>query len=84
MRCQGFSTRFRKRKNKNQPYNENNKRGILVIREDGNKFFIGGDLAETSEIELLEDVEKNPHIARSLAALAMYLSARAQFNSVVG
>ncbi|MEN3053082.1 MAG: type I-A CRISPR-associated protein Csa5 [Candidatus Methanosuratincola petrocarbonis] len=75
----------KEKEQKIRPYNENNKRGILVIREDGNKFFIGGDLAETSEIELfLEDVEKNPHIARSLAALAMYLSARAQFNSVVG
>lgn len=73
----------KEKEQKIRPYNENNKRGILVIREDGN-FFINGDLAETSEIELfLEDVEKNPHIARSLASLAMYLSARAQFNREV-
>ncbi|MEJ5292438.1 MAG: type I-A CRISPR-associated protein Csa5 [Candidatus Methanosuratincola sp.] len=66
-------------------YSENERHGILVIREEGNKrFLIDGNLAETSEIELfLEDVEKNPHIARSLASLAMYLSARAQLDSVV-
>ncbi|MDI9609365.1 MAG: hypothetical protein QFX34_03695, partial [Candidatus Verstraetearchaeota archaeon] len=65
------------------PHKENNKIGIKVVRDDGKKFFIDGDLAETSEIELfLEDVEKNPHIARSLASLAMYLSARAQLGEV--
>ena len=64
------------------------KQGILVIREsdgrgesDVREYFIDGNIAETSELELfLEDAEKNPHIARSLASLAMYLSAKAQLN----
>jgi len=58
------------------------KQGILVIKEsDGREYFIDGNIAETSELELfLEDAEKNPHIARSLASLAMYLSAKAQLN----
>ena len=64
------------------------KQGILVIREsdgrgesDVREYFIDGNIAETSELDLfLEDAEKNPHIARSLASLAMYLSSKAQLN----
>lgn len=63
-----------------KPSYESNKERILVDRE-GKKFIIDGKLAETSEIErFLEDVEKNPRIARSLASLAMYLSAMAQIK----
>lgn len=70
------------------PYNENNRRGIRVVKEEGEtakEIIIDGEIAETSQLELfLEEVEKNPHIARSLASLAMYLSAKAQLNSMVG
>lgn len=64
-----------------RPYKDEKRQGILVINEDEKEFLIDGNIAETSELELfLEDAEKNPHIARSLASLAMYLSAKAQLN----
>lgn len=64
--------------------NESNKDRILVYK-DNKEFTIDGRLAETSELELfLEDMEKNPHIARSLASLAMYLSAMAKIKKSEG
>lgn len=72
-------------KPKIRSYSDNNRSVVAVIKDDENKEYkIYGEIADSSELEsFLEEVEKSPHIARSLASLAMYLAAKAQLDSVV-